>query len=464
MWRAATRHGIPGLVGLVAACAGMLAVAPLVFFRYYSPEAHAVADTTVALASMAAAGLVFGRMRERAQSTDAAILVGLVLLATTTLVFGVLPEVVREIDADTLSPWLPIAGRVAGAACIAAGAVIRPRALRNPGRAAARMTAAAVLLLLLLAASLLVAHLTRWTGGAPSDVSFRDIPSAFVSGPLSGVQTVAAVVWLVAASGFYRRGRAGDELMLWFSAGSALSAFAAFQYALAPTLYTEWLSPGDVFRVLSHLVLFGGVAREVRRYQQLETKIAVERERRRLARDVHDGVLQELAQIVLLADAEGPGLDDATRRHVLSSARRGLAELRGAVHALATADDTLEASIRRVVAAAATGTDVDVDVDVEPGIVLRAAIRDAFVRATREAVANAIRHGRPRTVRVEIRGDSPASLRVVDDGVGFESGARLADGSGFGLISMTERIEAVGGRIRVTSRPGRGTVVEAVVP
>ena len=82
-----------------------------------------------------------------------------------------------------------------------------------------------------------------------------------------------------------------------------------------------------------------------------------------------------------------------------------------------------------------------------------------------EAVNNAVQHGRATRVDMEIAYDEGHTrLRVSDDGCGFDPG-RLNGASGhYGLISMRERAEQVKGRVRIDSAPGRGTLVEAVVP
>jgi signal transduction histidine kinase len=83
-------------------------------------------------------------------------------------------------------------------------------------------------------------------------------------------------------------------------------------------------------------------------------------------------------------------------------------------------------------------------------------------RIAQEALNNAIKHGRAARISVCLRG-TPGSVQMTvdDDGVGFDT--RIAS-SGLGLISMTERVEQLGGSIHVRSQPGRGTHVEVSVP
>jgi signal transduction histidine kinase len=101
--------------------------------------------------------------------------------------------------------------------------------------------------------------------------------------------------------------------------------------------------------------------------------------------------------------------------------------------------------------------DVTLDLELDESIVVDRAQRHALVRIAREAVLNAVRHGRVERVRLELGRDPEGSyLRVADEGAGFDPGVRR---SGFGLISMRERAEALPGTFELSSRPGEGTTV-----
>ena len=76
-----------------------------------------------------------------------------------------------------------------------------------------------------------------------------------------------------------------------------------------------------------------------------------------------------------------------------------------------------------------------------------------------------MQHGRATRVGMEIAyDDGHTRLRVSDDGCGFDPGTWNGANGHYGLISMRERAEQVKGRVRIDSAPGRGTLVEAVVP
>jgi signal transduction histidine kinase len=105
---------------------------------------------------------------------------------------------------------------------------------------------------------------------------------------------------------------------------------------------------------------------------------------------------------------------------------------------------------------------VRLDLELSRGVHVDGDTREALVRIACEAVANAARHGRARVVRVVLEQGVHVHFRIVDDGIGFEPAAPHA--GRFGLISMRERAEAVGGSLRVHSAPGAGTAVEVELP
>ncbi len=84
--------------------------------------------------------------------------------------------------------------------------------------------------------------------------------------------------------------------------------------------------------------------------------------------------------------------------------------------------------------------------------------------AVSEAVTNAVRHGNADEVTVELSNGDGIRLCVVDGGTGFDPSEAGRPGHGFGLTSMRERAEALGGRLTIDSRPGAGTRVEVSLP
>ena len=83
-------------------------------------------------------------------------------------------------------------------------------------------------------------------------------------------------------------------------------------------------------------------------------------------------------------------------------------------------------------------------------------------RLVQEALTNAVKHASARRLEVAVvEHDDEVELRVSDDGVGFDPGARA---EGFGLVGMRERVTLVAGRLEIESGPGRGTTLRCRIP
>ena len=127
-----------------------------------------------------------------------------------------------------------------------------------------------------------------------------------------------------------------DELMRWFGAGAALAAFARLNYLLFPSLYSQYVYTGDGFRLGFYLLLLVGAGREIASYWSGLAETAAMEERRRMARDLHDGLAQELA--FMWSDIQGlkrAHPDDEKVERASSSAERALDESRRAIAAFA---------------------------------------------------------------------------------------------------------------------------------
>jgi signal transduction histidine kinase len=273
------------------------------------------------------------------------------------------------------------------------------------------------------------------------------------------------VLFVAAAVGFTLRAeRTGDELMGWFAAAATLAAAARVNYFLFPSLYSEWVYTGDVFRLGFYLLLLAGAGLEIRAYWHRLAEAAALEERRRVARELHDGVIQELALIEVQATALARGVDDGDgAARLAKAAERALDESRRAVAALTRAsDEPLRVALAKAAeeVAAQHGARVKLSLasvqDVSPEAY------EALLRIVREAVRNAVRHGGATTVEVELVDGPGLQLRVTDDGQGFDPEAPRA--GGFGLVSMRERARSLGGELRISSHPGAGCKLEVILP
>ena len=208
---------------------------------------------------------------------------------------------------------------------------------------------------------------------------------------------------------------------------------------------------------LSVLMLLGG-AREVQSFWQARAHAAVLEERRRLARDLHDGLTQELSYIWTQSRRLAAHPDDRQAvERIGGAAARALDEARGAIAALTQNSDAgFAAVLEQAADGLASRYDASVAVDVAPDVQVSPEQGDALLRIVAEAFRNAVRHGGASTVYVAVR--MPLELVVRDEGSGFDP-ALTRDAAGFGLTSMRERAEGLGASFALESAPGAGATV-----
>ena len=114
----------------------------------------------------------------------------------------------------------------------------------------------------------------------------------------AGLQLALALLYILAALGFTRRNRlTNDELSGWLAIACILSGASHVNYFFHPAALSTWVYTGDVFRLGFYLALLIGAAREIASYWTSVIAAASLEERRRLARDVHDGLAQEISFI-----------------------------------------------------------------------------------------------------------------------------------------------------------------------
>jgi signal transduction histidine kinase len=215
------------------------------------------------------------------------------------------------------------------------------------------------------------------------------------------------------------------------------------------------------------------VAIENARLHERARQAAVLEERQRLSRELHDSVTQALYGISLYAEAAGRALGAGdtqpavsnlqeirdTTREALGEMRLLLFELRPPLlqeHGLAAA---LKARLQAVEMRAGLATRFDCEVEER----LSPDKEQELYRVAQEALNNVLKHAHAGRVDVHlavVEGD--ATLEVVDDGVGFEPSA--LGGYGFGLRGIGERVERLGGTLRIDSSPGGGTRLHVDVP
>ncbi|MCT7658157.1 GAF domain-containing sensor histidine kinase [Mycobacterium deserti] len=215
------------------------------------------------------------------------------------------------------------------------------------------------------------------------------------------------------------------------------------------------------------------VARERAHENFVEQVIeAQEIERRRLAGDIHDGISQRLVTLSYRLDAASQAVEDpAMLAEQLGKARElvdlTLQEARAAISGLRppVLDDLGLAGGLASLARSIPQIGIDVDLAETR---LPDHIELALYRIAQECLQNVVKHANADTARLtfSVYGDT-ARLEIVDDGVGFdtfENPLGSDEMGGYGLLSMAERAEIVGGRLNIRSRPGAGTAVTATIP
>ncbi|MEE8567891.1 MAG: ATP-binding protein, partial [Anaerolineales bacterium] len=206
---------------------------------------------------------------------------------------------------------------------------------------------------------------------------------------------------------------------------------------------------------------------------QQSSEAAVVEERNRLARDLHDSVTQSIYSLTLLSEAgqrmtEARDMEQLTMnqsrigdisQQVLQEMRLLVYELRPPALETERLVGALEHRLELVERRA--GIEARLIVEGEPD--LPADLEVELYRIGQEALNNALKHAQASTVSVVFRVDAGSiSLQIQDDGRGFEPETAQASG-GFGLTTMAERAEKLGGRLTIRSSPDEGTIVKVEV-
>jgi signal transduction histidine kinase len=211
-----------------------------------------------------------------------------------------------------------------------------------------------------------------------------------------------------------------------------------------------------------------------RRAEAAERASALEHERTRIARDLHDDLGTSLAQIIMLGDLvrsapagttqQQGSLDQITRR-----AADSMRKLREIVWAVDPGYDGIEHLVAHLIESSEehltlAGVQFRTDIPDElPDVSLSSAARHQLALSVREALHNAVRHGRPDciTLRVEVA-DGQLAISISDDGEGCDPIAALA--AGRGVANLHQRLAELGGSCRFTSSPGAGSTMLLLIP
>jgi len=251
-------------------------------------------------------------------------------------------------------------------------------------------------------------------------------------------------------------------------ANPAIISEADLTFAKSPFFYETWW-----FYLVCGLILTS-IAWSLYqiRVQQIRTRFeAVLAERSRLAREMHDTVIQGCTGIsaLLEAVASTPVEHEAVKNDLLdyarTQARTTIQEAREAIWNMRHEDEK-DIELVEALNGVATQTmrDFGTVVDVEHNlsrVPVAASIAHEILMTVREAVYNSVQHGQTQNVTINVQdNEDDLSIAVVDAGRGFDvNGTDAAEEGHYGIVGMHERMQRLGGRLELTSAPGAGTTV-----
>lgn len=206
-----------------------------------------------------------------------------------------------------------------------------------------------------------------------------------------------------------------------------------------------------------------------RRLARLEQQHALEQERTRIARDIHDDLGSRLTHISMLselaeADQANPKEVETHVRKIAASARETVRSLDEIVWAVSPEHDTWNSLVEYLseyanefFAGTAIRCRLEMPLDL-PSYPLPSEVRHGLFLVFKEALTNSLKHARASEVRIRVsQNDSMVEITITDDGRGFEPNKAGAGSGSSGLRNMRERAESLRGRLRIESAPGKGT-------
>lgn len=427
-----------------------------------APGARAAIETLIATSALVSAGLLLASFRQGRRRSDLLLLTALGVVGLTDFVFLALPALTGAAvfavgSGSEIASHALVAVAFAAAAFTSAGKL--SQSVPGPLRVAGAVAAATIGL----------ATVTDLIAGQPA-LGVTSTATGFTAAAAHPVLLADAIfsaaVLLAAGIAFFCR---PGMLSRALGTASFLLAAARLQYLALPEVAPGWITAREGLRLAAYgLLLVVAASRFAQSRRDIAAAtLAIERER--IARDLHDGLAQDLTYIALqgqrLSSELGP-------EHPLTqAARRAVAASRGVIVDLsASGADSVDAALRQVAdeLGARFGTDIDVrlpsDGDGAEPTELPPGQREDVVRIAREAIINAARHGGADHVRLVLDSDDgEVRLRVSDDGLGM-SQAKPNGRGGFGLQMMRARASALGGRLAIHAAEQGGVEVEVTFP
>jgi signal transduction histidine kinase len=244
-----------------------------------------------------------------------------------------------------------------------------------------------------------------------------------------------------------------------------------------------WQTPW--FRTLAVVALGGSLAglvrhlsikRWKRKLASMERERAIERERARIAKDIHDDLGSSLTRIAMMselveADKADPGQVQTHARKIAASARATVQSLDEIVWAVSPENDTwnsLAEYLSRYASEFFQGTNVRCRLEMAldlPACPLSSEVRHNLFLVIKEALNNILKHAGASYAHLRVSANTAGvELVITDDGRGFDLEAPSSGPQRNGLINMRQRLAALGGNCRIESRPGQGTKLTLTLP
>jgi two-component system, NarL family, sensor histidine kinase LiaS len=196
------------------------------------------------------------------------------------------------------------------------------------------------------------------------------------------------------------------------------------------------------------------------------------RERRRIARDLHDHVAQDLAFVTMHSRRLAESGTNEVAEQLAATCERTLRRVRGMIDALTEGEPRgggephpLHLAAGRICGELTARVGAELRLDLDPRAELSPQVGQELLGILHEAVSNALRHGKANTIGVELSCEKGLlRLRVSDNGVGFDVDEMRRRPRGYGLLNMIERAREGSGDLLLRSQPGVGTELEVTLP
>lgn len=218
-------------------------------------------------------------------------------------------------------------------------------------------------------------------------------------------------------------------------------------------------------RIEEELRMASQANRELNSYLALSEKIAEDRERKRIAREIHDTLGHALTGISAGIDAVKVLVDIDTNRakeqlnNVSVVVRDGIRDVRGSLNKMrpgALENNTLKEALIKIIREYEAISNLEIHLRYEwDNIDLDIAKEDIVFRVIQESITNSVRHGHAKTIWIELLEEEAYVMTIQDDGIGFDELHY-----GYGLKQMQERLMIIGGSVRFENRDGFYTHIE----